>query len=123
MKSSLVAGITLGVLLTLLTQFGFMIYQDCTRNMTEIYSKPNADARAHQKLWDYATENHLSVRDFKGPYFSDSVGLDYPTYVVCYKSTERFFCLHDYTNMISYGRWNNTDLEEPSLARWLFKEP
>jgi len=64
------------------------------------YAKDRAAARAMAKLVRYAEANHIPVYQFKGPYFSVSLGLDFPTYVVTFKHPKHYFIYDDWTGNI-----------------------
>ncbi|MDX2086070.1 MAG: hypothetical protein SFZ03_11865 [Candidatus Melainabacteria bacterium] len=64
------------------------------------YTKAKAAGYTMEKLVLYAEEHNVPVHEFKGPYFEESLGLDFPTYEVCYKHERFSFCRSDWTNHV-----------------------
>jgi hypothetical protein len=64
----------------------------------EDYTKEKALARAKKEFALFLEKYKLSAKDFDGPKISTGVGLDFPTYKVCYESKKCGFCYNHWTN-------------------------
>lgn len=66
----------------------------------ETYVKPKAAGRAIEKLVQYTEKHKVPIHEFKGPYFKESLGLDFPVYFVCYSHPQYYFCFDDWNNRV-----------------------
>ncbi len=93
------------------------------RKAPETFSKPNADARARKHLIEYSKEHNVSFYEFKGPYFKEHLGLDFPVYTVCYRNPNHYFCYDDWHARLSArtlekGEEQPRDYSSPDYEGW-----
>jgi len=55
------------------------------------YAKDRAAARAMVKLVRYCQRYNIPVDQFRGPYFQDVLGLNYPAYIVSFNHPDHYF--------------------------------
>ncbi len=110
----------------LLLLSGFIFLQGCAHLWDSEdpadYTKEKAAGRAMTRLVRYADLHHVPVYRFRGPYFTEGLGLDFPIYIVCYKHPAHYFCYDDWTGNTTSGPYipGNTRTE---AMKWLHKMP
>ena len=58
----------------------------------EMFTKDRAAIGGLEHLKEYAAEHQVPLHEFKGPYLEESLGLEFPTYIVCYSHPRHHFC-------------------------------
>ncbi len=106
---------------------GFIFLQGCANfwddENPENYTKDKAAGVAMEKLVRYADLHHVPVYQFRGPYFMESLGGDFPTYRVCFKIPNSYYYCHDHlTGIEDSGSYLKT---KPYTERmnWLKSQP
>lgn len=86
------------------------------------YTRDKAAGNAMEKLARYADSHSVPVYQFRGPYFKEGLGGDFPAYIVCYKHPVHFFCYDDWTGNEDSALYAN--IESPTeRMKWLKKQP
>lgn len=105
---------------------GFLFLQGCS-NFWESenpahYTRDKAAGNAMEKLVRYADLHDVPVYQFRGPYFKEGLGGDFPTYRVCYKHPIHFFCYDDWTGNEDSGLYANGESPTERM-KWLKRQP
>lgn len=83
------------------------------------FTKDKAITRAQKELKKYAADYNIPISEFKGPYLEEGKGLDFPTYIVCYKNKTHYFCFDDWTRDRDANRIQNIKIEAGDRFDWL----
>ncbi|MGE0201478.1 MAG: hypothetical protein AB7P76_10975 [Candidatus Melainabacteria bacterium] len=100
-----ILAISTGILVVVLAIWSMFIF---TAPKASDYTKEKALEHAKPYLKEFSLKKHISLDDFEGPVFQQSLGQEFPTYVVCYKNKHYIFCFEHWMNT-----WYYNDLSLP----------
>ncbi|WP_303672522.1 hypothetical protein [Vampirovibrio chlorellavorus] len=106
---------------------GFIFLQGCANFWEDEnpahYTRDKAAGAAMEKLVRYADLHHVPVYQFRGPYFMESLGGDFPTYRVCFKIPNSYYYCHDHLTGIEDSGLYKRGVPKDDRNLWLEKQP